>query len=181
MDHLPTGSKKEIQNAENEAVQAYFEKTLKCIEGRYEVAFPFKEGLRVHVPSNYAMAFKRMMSTYDKIKRNPILGDKIDNILKTSWLMESSKKSQRTNSTKRQMSITCRINPSSPTEGHHQGAGRLRRVSPHQGRALPQRSDPPRTSDTPEDHGHHAALPDRKHRLRQRHREGVPADRPHTD
>ncbi|TMS32815.1 hypothetical protein L596_000616 [Steinernema carpocapsae] len=62
MDHLPTGSKKEIQNAENEAVQAYFEKTLKCIEGRYEVAFPFKEGLRVHVPSNYAMAFKRMMS-----------------------------------------------------------------------------------------------------------------------
>ncbi|TMS33289.1 hypothetical protein L596_001048 [Steinernema carpocapsae] len=178
MDHLPTGSKKEIQNAENEAVQAYFEKTLKCIEGRYEVAFPFKEGLRVHVPSNYAMAFKRMMSPTTRSRGTQSSGTRSTTYSKTSWLMESSKKSQRTNSTKRQMSITCRINPSSPHRRTPPRCGSS--SSPHQGRALPQRSDPPRTSDTPEDHGHHAALPDRKHRLRQRHREGVPADRPHT-
>ncbi|TKR58052.1 hypothetical protein L596_030676 [Steinernema carpocapsae] len=64
---LPTGAKKNIMKAENEAVQQHFEKTVKHLDD--EVQFPFKEGMREQVPSNYAIATKRLKSTYNLYKR----------------------------------------------------------------------------------------------------------------
>ncbi|TKR73197.1 hypothetical protein L596_020535 [Steinernema carpocapsae] len=82
-EDLPTGAKKDIMKAENEAVLQHFEKTVKRLEdGRYEVQLPFKEGMREQVPSNYAIAAKRLKSTYDLVIRDPDLGQKTDDIFK---------------------------------------------------------------------------------------------------